>query len=383
MTTWGTVAGASLAQAEGVLEPGLLDAGGTLAEATNSVPPSPRPLGSTSRAAPSSTRNWSFFLAKARAAESGPGTRGPSAWDPAAPRTVPQMVMAAEHYNRLVRMLQQGEKLTVSLDLQVQFHDDDPMAYNTVADIPGSDLGDELVMLGAHMDSWHSGTGATDNGAGVAVIMEAARILRALDLRPRRTVRVALWTGEEQGLFGSKAYVAEHFGSYPEEEERRGRRRGPTTRPTSDESEPASQPASRPSSRPARKLTKKADYDKLSVYFNLDNGTGKVRGVYLQGNEAVRPIFRKWLAPFEDLGAGTLTLARTGGTDHTSFDAVGLPGFQFIQDPIEYWTRTHHSNADLYERAQADDLKQAAVILATFVYNAAIADEKIPRNPVE
>jgi hypothetical protein len=304
-----------------------------------------------------------------------------------------QIALAAEDFNRLVRMIRQGEKLKMEVDLKVEYHTDDLMAYNTVAEIPGTDLADEIVMLGAHLDSWQSGTGATDNGAGVAAVMEAVRILKATGVRPRRTIRIALWTGEEQGLLGSRAYVTKHFGSFEE----------PATRPTTR------QASTRPgegregrgfrgrgggggggggggrdlaSTQPARRLNKTAAYDKFSGYFNLDNGTGKIRGVYMQQNEGVRPIFRKWLAPFADLGASTLTLANTGGTDHQAFDGIGLPGFQFIQDPIEYWSRTHHSNADVYDRAQADDLKQASTIIAAFVYNAATADERLPRKPL-
>jgi len=308
-------------------------------------------------------------------------------WDVDAPATPPQITVTAEDFNRLVRMIRQGETLKMAIDLQVQFHKEDLSAYNTVAEIPGTDLKDEIVMLGAHLDSWHAGTGATDNGAGVAATMEAVRILRALGLQPRRTVRIALWTGEEQDIYGSKGYVKEHFGYYPETDTnadtsdgnttrpREGRRRrgGPTTRPAGDA----------PASQPARPLVRRDEYDKLSAYFNLDHGTGKIRGVYMEANEAVRPIFRQWLAPFADLGAQTLSAGRTGGTDHVSFDAVGLPAFQFIQDPIEYWSRTHHSNADVYDRLQAEDLKQASVILATFVYNAAMADEKLPRKPLK
>jgi len=278
----------------------------------------------------------------------------------------PQIMLSAEHYNRLVRMIQAGEKLKMAVELAVEFHDN-MMGYNTIAEIPGTDLKDQIVMIGGHMDSWHSGTGATDNGAGVAAAMEAVRIIKALGIKPRRTIRIGLWTGEEQGLFGSKGYVTEHFGSYPEPTTRpSGSRRGSTTRPAA--------------SQPARNLIKRAEYDKFSVNFNLDNGTGKIRGVHLQGNEAARPLFRKWFTPFADLGAATISLSNTGGTDHIPFDAIGLPGFQFIQDPIEYWSRTHHSNQDLYERAQADDLKQASVIMATFVYNAAMMDERFPRK---
>ncbi|HSS18600.1 MAG TPA: M20/M25/M40 family metallo-hydrolase [Pyrinomonadaceae bacterium] len=271
-----------------------------------------------------------------------------------------QLVLAVEQYNRIVRMLEAGEKVKMTVDLTVEYQDADLMGYNTVAEIPGSDLKDEVVMLGGHMDSWHAGTGATDNGAGVAVAMEAVRILQALNLKPRRTIRIALWTGEEQGLFGSKAYVAEHFGAMQA---------------------PAGAPAPAPSPGPSVLVTK-PDYEKFSSYFNLDNGTGKIRGVYMQGNEAVRPLFREWLAPFRDMGATTLTIANTFGTDHLSFDAIGLPGFQFIQDEIEYDSRTHHSNQDVFDRIQADDLKQAATIMSAFVYNAAMRDEKLPRKPM-
>jgi Zn-dependent M28 family amino/carboxypeptidase len=275
---------------------------------------------------------------------------------------LPQIVVAKEHYNRMVRMIEQGEALKMYVDLAVRFHDDDLMSYNTIAEIPGTDLKDELVMLGGHMDSWHSGTGATDNAAGVAVAMEAVRILQSLKLKPRRTVRIALWSGEEQGLIGSRAYVAEHFGTA-----------GDNSVTTIIAAEGGGEPP---------KITTKPEADKFSAYYNLDNGTGKIRGVYMQGNEAVRPIFREWLAPFRDLGASTLSIANTGGTDFLSFDAISLPGFQFIQDPIEYGTRTHHSNQDLYDRAVADDLKQAAVIMAAFVYNTAMRDERLPRKPM-
>jgi carboxypeptidase Q len=266
-----------------------------------------------------------------------------------------------EQYNRMARMLQQGEKLKMAVELGVKFHDEDPNAYNTIAEIPGSDLKDQVVMLGAHMDSWHSGTGATDNAVGCAVAMEAVRILKTLGLQPRRTVRVGLWSGEEEGLFGSKAYVAEHFGAYK-----------PVT----------ASPGSGTASAAPTELERKPDYEKLSAYYNLDNGTGKIRGVYAQGNDAVRPIFREWLTPFKEMGASTVTISDTGSTDHVSFDAIGLPGFQFIQDTVEYDTRTHHSNQDVYDRAQADDLKQAAVIMATFVYNTAMRDDLMPRKPL-
>ena len=288
-----------------------------------------------------------------------PGAKRVSAWDKDAPKIIPQIVASKEHYNRLVRMIEQGAKPKIAIDLSVQFHDTDLMSYNTVAEIPGTDLKDEVVMLGGHLDSWHSGTGATDNAAGVSAAMEAVRIIKALDLKPRRTIRVALWTGEEQGLLGSRAYVTEHFGKSPQG------MFGPVSASETEKAESAPKP----------------DFDKFSGYFNLDNGTGKVRGVYLQGNEAVRPIFRKWLQPFRDMDASTITISNTGGTDHQSFDGIGLPGFQFIQDDIEYETRTHHSNHDLFDRIQEEDMKQASVIMAAFVYNTANLDEKLPRKP--
>jgi hypothetical protein len=282
-------------------------------------------------------------------------------YDQNGPQIVPQIVVAVEHYNRLARMIQAGEKVQMTVNLAIQLNDSDLMAYNTVAEIPGSDKADELVMVGGHMDSWHAGTGATDNGAGVAVAMEAVRILQALNLKPRRTIRVALWSGEEQGLLGSESYVAQHFGKVGDS--------------------PDANFARLLDGGTARSVTRGPEYDKLSAYFNLDNGTGKIRGVYLQGNEAVRSIFRQWLTPFRDMGAATLSISNTGGTDHLSFDAIGLPGFQFIQDEIEYSTRTHHSNQDVFDRIQADDLKQAAIIMAAFIYATAMRDEKLPRKP--
>jgi Zn-dependent M28 family amino/carboxypeptidase len=270
--------------------------------------------------------------------------------------------MAAEHFNRLSRLLDRKLPVELELDVRARFIDQDPMAYNTVAEIPGTDRKGEVVMLGAHMDSWHTGTGATDNGAGVAVTMEAVRILRALDLHPRRTIRIALWSGEEQGLLGSRAYVREHFASRPEQ--------------PGDAELPFFQ-------RPVRgPLTIKPEHAKLSGYFNVDNGTGKIRGIYTQQNAAVVPIFEAWLRPFADLGATTVTMRNTGGTDHQSFDAVGLPGFQFIQDEGDYSTRTHHTNMDVLDRAQKDDLMQASVVLASFVYNTAMRDELLPRKPL-
>ncbi|HJU54690.1 MAG TPA: M20/M25/M40 family metallo-hydrolase, partial [Pyrinomonadaceae bacterium] len=284
-------------------------------------------------------------------------------YDKNAPQIVPQVVLAPEHYNRIIRIIQAGQPVKMSVNIDVEFQDKDLMGYNTVAEIPGTDLKDEIVMLGGHMDSWHAGTGATDNAAGVAVAMEAVRILQALKLQPRRTIRIALWSGEEQGLLGSRYYVMKHFGTL------------------GDGSIEAFRLFNFNQGAPP-KLTTGPEHEKLSGYFNLDNGTGKIRGVYMQGNEAVRPIFRQWLTPFRDLGASTLSIANTGGTDHLSFDAVGLPGFQFIQDEVEYSTRTHHSNQDVFDRIQADDMKQAATIMAAFIYNTAMRDEKLPRKPM-
>lgn len=277
-------------------------------------------------------------------------------------RIIPQMTMATEHYNRIVRMIQQGVTPKMTVNIQAQYHDEDEMGYNTVAEIPGTDptLKDEIVMMGGHLDSWHSAGGATDNAAGSAVGMEAARIILASGLKPRRTIRVALWSGEEQGLNGSREYVKQQFG------EMKG-------------APPFGPPAA---NAPKPELVKTANYDKLSAYYNLDNGTGRIRGVYLQGNSAVRPIFEEWLKPFYDLDVKTLTINNTGGTDHLSFDRIGLPGFQFIQDEVEYSTRTHHTNQDNYDRLQADDMKQAATIMAAFVYQTAMMDEKIPRKPM-
>jgi carboxypeptidase Q len=274
---------------------------------------------------------------------------------------VPQIVVVAEHYNRLLRMIKAGEKLRMKVSLVTQFSKDAQMGYNTIAEIPGSDKADEIVMIGGHLDSWHGGTGATDNAAGVAAAMEAVRIIQSLGLKPRRTIRIGLWSGEEQALLGSRAYIEKHFGKALDESKEEGFMR-------------------LYSGRIAEKIERGPEYDKLSAYYNLDNGTGKIRGVYLQGNEAVRPIFRQWLQPFRDLGAATLTASNTGGSDHVPFDALGLPGFQFIQDDIDYDTRTHHTNQDVFDRIQADDLKQAATIMAAFVYNTAMRDEKLPRK---
>jgi len=269
----------------------------------------------------------------------------------------------------------------MTVDLAVEFQDEDLMSYNTVAEIPGTDKADEVVMLGGHLDSWHSGTGATDNAAGCAVMMEAVRILNTLGLKPRRTIRVALWSGEEQGLIGSREYVTKHFGSVVPPAGGGGPGAGGPGGGGGGGNNNAGPP----------KVNKLPAYDKFSAYYNIDNGTGKIRGVYMQGNDNVRPVFRTWLQSFRnpkwydenaktDMSAFTLSLANTGGTDHQSFDRIGLPGFQFIQDAVEYDTRTHHSNMDVYDRIQADDMKQMAIILATFVYQTAMMDELMPRK---
>jgi carboxypeptidase Q len=294
--------------------------------------------------------------------------QGTQNYKPGSPDGVPQLVMAVENFGRIYRLL--DRKVPVELDINVQSHFETPdggKIFNTVAEIPGTDKKDEIVMVGGHLDSWHAGTGATDNAAGCAVAMEAVRILQRLGVKPRRTIRIALWTGEEEGLLGSRAYAAQHFGA---REEAMGQ----------DQSLPSF--LRETVNTPLHLLPEQA---KVSAYFNVDNGTGKLRGIYTQENSAVVPIFNAWGAPFRDLGFTTVTNRTTGGTDHLSFDAVGIPGFQFIQDPVEYETLTHHSNMDVYERIQKDDMMQAAIIEATFIYNAAMRDEMMPRKafPVE
>jgi carboxypeptidase Q len=281
-----------------------------------------------------------------------------------APATPPTLVMAIEQWERLARLLDRKEDVELEVTVKTRLTDE-PTASNTIAEIPGTDKKGEVVMLGAHMDSWHGGTGATDNGAGVAATMEAVRILKALGVKPKRTIRIALWSGEEQGLLGSRGYVSQHFASRPEPKE-------------------SEQQDDLPSflRRPTGPLTVKPEHAKLSAYFNLDNGTGKIRGVYAQENAAAVPIFEAWVQPLKDLGVTAVTMRNTSGTDHLSFDAVGLPGFQFIQDEVEYDTRTHHTNMDVYERLQREDLMQASVVIATFVYEAAMRDGMMPRKPM-
>jgi carboxypeptidase Q len=279
---------------------------------------------------------------------------------------IPVIVAQIESWGRVYRLLQAHVPVTIEADVETKFTGDHEHGFDTVAEIPGTDpeLKDQVVMVGGHLDSWIAGTGATDNGAGSIVAMEVMRILKALDVHPRRTIRIALWTGEEQGLFGSVGYAKEHFGSAPE-----------TTDP-----EQLKLPSFMRA--PGGPLELKPEQKLISGYFNLDNGTGKIRGIYLQQNLAVKPIFEQWMAPLKDLGVTTITAQNTGGTDHLSFDAVGIPGFQFIQDPMDYETRTHHSNMDTFERLQAADLKQAATVEAIFVYNAAMRDQMLPRKPL-
>jgi hypothetical protein len=270
---------------------------------------------------------------------------GGSAYKMNAPAPPPSIALTPEHYNRIARLIEKKLPVRIEVEVQAQFHEETSDSVNVVAEIPGGSKRDELVIIGGHLDSWHVGTGATDNAAGCAVMMEVMRILKTLDLKMDRTVRLVLWGGEEQGLLGSRAYAKEHFADI-------------------------------------ETMQVKPEHGKVSAYYNLDNGTGKIRGVYLQGNDMVRPIFDSWLSPFRDLGATTLSIRNTGGTDHLSFDEVGIPGFQFIQDPLEYNSRTHHSNMDVYDRLQPADLMEAAAIIASFVYHTANRAEMLPRKPL-
>lgn len=260
-------------------------------------------------------------------------------------KTMPEMEIALEHFGRIERLIKNGHKVTIDAEIEVEWLDDDYKGYNVLAEIPGTDktLKPELVMLGAHLDSWHAGTGANDNAAGVVVMMEAIRILKTLGVQPKRTIRIALWGEEEQGLYGSRGYVQKYVAD----------------RQTKD---------------------KKGEWDKISAYYNVDNGSGKIRGIYLEGNDQLVPVFEKWFEPFHEMGAKTITRRNTGSTDHVAFDAVGVPGFQFIQDPIDYG-RGYHTNMDLYERMQQGDMTQAAIIVAAMVYNTAQRDQKLPRKP--
>jgi hypothetical protein len=287
--------------------------------------------------------------------------------DPAT--TLPAIAIAAEQYNRMARMLAKDVPVTIEADIKNTFHPN-PAVFNVVGELPGTDKADEIVMLGGHFDTWHAATGATDDNVGVAAMMEALRILKATGVKLRRTVRVGFWEGEEQGLIGSREYVAAHFAS-----------RGPApAAPGAPAAAPAAGGGRGGFGGPQGPLEMKAEYDKLSVYFNIDNGGGALRGIYLQGNDAVAPIFREWMEPFRALGMTTITSRNTSGTDHLSFDGVGLPGFQFIQDELEYNTMTHHTNLDTYERLQPNDTIRMATIAAGFAYLAANRDDKLPRK---
>ena len=271
------------------------------------------------------------------------GRGGPR--DENAGNVAPSATIAVEHYNRMVRLLDRGIPVRVEINIQTRFHDEDERlnAFNIIGEIPGTDLADEVVVLGAHFDSTHASTGATDNASGTAAAMEALRILQAVDARPRRTIRIALWGGEEQGLLGSRAYVRRHFGD-------------PTT------------------------MELKPEHEKLSAYYNIDNGSGRIRGIWLQANAAVAPIFERWIEDLQDLGVSTVGPRAIRGTDHVSFDRIGLPGFQFMQDRLEYNSRTHHSNMDFFDRVQRDDMLQMSVVAAVFAYNTAMLNERLPRK---
>lgn len=276
-------------------------------------------------------------------------TSSPKGYIKDTPEGVSELEMAPEHVNLMARLVENGVDVEIEGEVKTTFNEEDLQGYNVLAEIPGTDkkLKSEVVMLGGHLDSWHGANGATDNGAGCIVMMEAVRILKASGLQPKRTIRIALWGGEEQGLHGSRNYVKNHFGD-------------------------------------AETMSLKKEQQKISAYYNIDNGTGRIRGIYLQGNEEVAPIFKDWFASFDNLiDNTTITIRDTGGTDHLGFDAIGIPGFQFIQDPIEYRSRTHHTNMDTYERLVIDDLKQIAVIVASFVYNTAQRDDMLPREKIE
>ena len=278
----------------------------------------------------------------------------------------PVVVMAIENYGRVYRLLKAHVPVNIEMNVDTKLFGDHEHGFDTIAEIPGTDpkLKDELVMVGGHLDSWAAGTGATDNGAGTVVAMEAMRILNALHVKPRRTIRVGLWTGEEEGEFGSAGYVKQHFGFVPLSTAPDDMKKPEWLR------------------KPTGPIELKPDQKKISGYFNVDNGSGKIRGVYMEENAAVAPIFAQWIEPLKDIGVTTLTLRTTGGTDHESFDTIGIPGFQFIQDQLDYSTRTHHSNMDTYERLQAPDLAQAATVEAIFVYNTAMRDQMLPRKPL-
>ena len=289
--------------------------------------------------------NVALILSEARGTDGTVFTTNGASYADTAKAVAPELETSGEDYQRILRLVKAGIKVTMEADIKTQFYTDDLNGYDVVAEIPGTDrkLKDQVVMIGGHLDSWHGATGATDNAAGSAVMMEAIRILKAVGFKPRRTIRIALWSSEEQGLFGSRGYVLNHCGD-------------------------------------PKSMLLKPVQEKISAYYNLDNGAGKIRGIYLQGDSAAGPIFKAWLAPFADLGAATVTIRNTGSTDHVSFDAVGIPGFEFLQDSMDYGTRTHHSNQDTYDKLSEDELKQAATIVASFVYHTSQRNEMIPRK---
>jgi carboxypeptidase Q len=286
-----------------------------------------------------------LVLSQARGTDGTVFTTNGASYADTAHTVCPELETSSEDYQRILRLVKANVKVGMEADIKTEFFTKDLNGYNVVGEIAGTDpqLKDQVVMLGGHLDSWHGATGGTDNGAGAAVMMEAMRILKAIGFKPKRTIRIGLWSGEEQGEFGSKNYVINHFGD-------------------------------------AVTMVLKPQHAKLSAYYNLDNGTGKIRGIYAQGNTAIAPIFQAWLAPFKDLGASTVTIRNTGSTDHIPFDAVGLPGFEFIQDSMDYGSRTHHSNQDTYDKISEEDLKQAATIVASFVYNTSERAEMMPRK---
>ena len=281
------------------------------------------------------------------------------------PAKVPGIGLAYEHYARAVRLMEDGETVSLSIDVDATFYAEDTKSYSTLADIPGQGRRSGIVLAGAHLDSWFAGDGAVDNAAGVAVVMEAVRILKAIGVEPLRTIRVGLWGGEEQGFYGSQQYALDHLVTRPEN-------RSPRLKYMSTYERFYNQ----------FPIRKKREFDRFSAYFNLDNGSGKIRGIYAERNSAIVPIFEAWLKPFHDLGAETVTLNSTDGTDHEVFDDIGLPGFQFIQDPLNYDTQLHHSQVDTFGHAYEEDLMQASVIMASFLYHAAMREENLPRKPM-
>ena len=285
------------------------------------------------------------------------------------PGQSPKIIMAAEQYARICRIMDFQVPVTLEVEVRSTLYDKDRQGYNVVADIPGTDKKDELVMLGGHFDSWAGGTGAVDDGSGCMVVLEAMRVLKALGVKPRRTIRAAFWLGEEEGFYGSRGYVFTHFGDTdkkilekPDWEAYEENWRNPLG--------------------DSKKIIAKPDYDKISGYFNYDNGSGRIRGIYIQENFQVRPIFEEWMKPLRDIGVTTIALQPTEGTDHLPFDYIGIPGFQFIQDPIDYFPSLHHTNQDVYDHCSAEDLVQSAVVMAAFVYHTAMREEMLPRKPL-